>query len=139
MIWLADVEGRTTYMCAEWYAFTGLEPPSALGSGWTASIHADDRELMEGTLQQACADRCEFTLQYRLRRRDGTYIWVIESAAPSWLPDQKTFLGFLGQISSVVPQRSGLIATAELESFRVTTPIGEFAPITTLDVMATTS
>ncbi|MCJ2048674.1 PAS domain-containing protein [Methylobacterium sp. J-070] len=136
MIWLTDAEGRTTYMCAEWYAFTGLAPPAALGTGWTASIHVDDRDLVEEAFQQACASRCEFTLQYRLRRRDGTYIWVHESAAPSWLPKGKTFLGFLGQISSVEPQRRGLIATAELQTFQAAKPVGEFAPITALDAMA---
>lgn len=136
MIWLTDAEGRTTYMCAEWYAFTGLEPPAALGSGWVASIHADERGLMEETFQQACAAPCEFTLQYRLRRRDGTYIWVSESAAPAWLPNRGNFLGFIGQISSVEPQQLGLIARAELQTFQVTTPIGEFAPITALDAMA---
>lgn len=136
MIWVTDAEGRTTYMCAEWYVVTGLRQPAALGSGWADVIHPDDRDLMVGTFRQACAARCEFALQYRLRRRDGTYVWVSDSAAPSWLPKRRGFLGFLGQITRVEPQRPGLIATAELETFAAAPSADAFAPVTALDALA---
>lgn len=123
-------------MCAEWYAFTGLAPPAGLGFGWTSPIHPDERDLMEGAFRQACAARCEFALQYRLRRRDGAYVWVTDSAAPSWLPGRKAFLGFLGQISSLEPKRQGLIAKAELRAFEAVTPVGEFAAATIIDAVA---
>ena len=136
MIWVTDAEGLTTYICPEWYVFTGLEAPAGLGFGWTAAIHPDERTLMEATFQQACAARCEFALQYRLRRRDGTYVWVSDSAAPAWLPKQMAFLGFLGQISRVEPLRRGMIARAELERFEAAASVGAFAPVTTLDAIA---
>lgn len=136
VIWVADAEGQTTYLCAEWYAFTGLKPSTGLGFGWTSVVHPDERDLMEETFRQACATRCEFALQYRLRRRDGAYVWVTDSAAPSWLPGQKAFLGFLGQISGVEPDRQGLIARAELHAFEAVTPVGEFAAVTIVDAVA---
>lgn len=136
MIWVTNADGQTTYMCAEWYAFTGLKPSAGLGFGWTEAIHPDERDLMEDTFRQACAARCEFALQYRLRRRDGAYVWVTDSAAPSWLPGRKAFLGFLGQISGVEPKRQGLIAKAELHAFEAVTPAGEFAPATIIDAVA---
>ncbi len=82
MIWMSDAHGHTTYMCAEWYAFTGLKVPAALGSGWASAIHPEDQLLMQEVFQQACETRCQFALQYRLRRHDGTYVWVTDSAAP---------------------------------------------------------
>jgi PAS domain S-box-containing protein len=135
MIWMSDARGHTTYMCAEWYAFTGQQPPAALGSGWVSAIHPEDQLLMEEVFQQACETRCQFALQYRLRRHDGTYVWVTDSAAPSWAPGQEAFLGFLGQISPST-ERQGQIAKAELHAFEATTPIGEFAAATTLDAIA---
>ena len=90
---------------------------------------------MEEIFQQACETRCQFALQYRLRRHDGTYVWVTDSAAPSWVPGRKAFLGFLGQISRI-PERHGLVAKAELHAFEATTPVGEFAAVTTLDAIA---
>jgi PAS domain S-box-containing protein len=135
MIWMSDARGHTTYMCAEWYTFTGLEPPAALGSGWVSAIHPEDQPLMEETFRQACEARCQFALQYRLRRHDATYVWVTDSAAPSWVPGRKAFLGFLGQISRVT-KRHGLVAKAELHAFEALAPVGEFAAVTTLDAIA---
>lgn len=136
MIWLANAHGQTTYICAEWYTFTGLEPPGALGFGWTTAIHPDERGLMEETFRQACEARCDFVLQYRLRRRDGAYHWVTDAAAPSWLPKRKAFLGFVGQISSVPRKYQRLIASAEFHAFQATTQVREFAAVTTLDAIA---
>ncbi|MCJ2050082.1 PAS domain-containing protein [Methylobacterium sp. J-070] len=136
MIWVTDDEGRTTYMCPEWYAVTVLRPPAGLFSGWASVIHPDDRDLMVETFRHACAARCEFTLQYRLRRQDGTYVWVSDSATPSWLPKRRGFLGFFGQITDVKPEGRRLIAQAELERFEVTPSAGEFAPVTALDALA---
>jgi len=136
MIWLADARGQTKYICAEWYTFTGLQPPEGLGFGWTAAVHPDDRDLMEKTFRQACEIRCDFALQYRLRRRDGAYLWVSDSAASSWLPGHKTFVGYIGQISSIPRKRTGLIAKAELHASQPGIPAGEFAAATIIDAIA---
>lgn len=136
MIWVTDTAGQTMYVCREWYIFTGVRPPDGLGLGRASVIHPDERHLMADTFRHACASRCEFALQYRLRRHDGTYVWVSDSAAPASLPKRKEFLGFIGQITSIEPQLQGLIASAELQRFQVATPVGAFAPITALDALA---
>ncbi|MCJ2067571.1 PAS domain-containing protein [Methylobacterium sp. J-030] len=136
MIWTTDALGQTTYMCQEWYAFTGQEPPAALGGGWAKVIHPDEREMMEDAFLKACSLQSEFVLHYRLRRHDGTYVWVSDSAAPSRLPGCGTFIGYLGMIRSLEPAQIGLIARAELQKFRAAPAVGEFAPMSKLDVLA---
>ena len=136
MIWTTNAAGETTYMCQEWYAFTGQETPAALGGGWAKVIHPDEREMMEDAFLKACSLQCEFVLHYRLRRHDGTYVWVVDSAAPSRLPDAGTFLGFLGMIRRLERPLKGLVARAELETFRAKAATGEFAPMSKLDVVA---
>ncbi|MCJ2103010.1 PAS domain-containing protein [Methylobacterium sp. E-046] len=136
MIWTTDAAGQTTYMCQEWYAFTGQRPPAALADGWVQAIHPDERAMMGDAFLKACHLQCEFVLQYRLRRHDGTYVWVVDSAAPSRLPDAGTFLGFLGMIRRLDRPPKGLVARAELETFRAKTATGEFAPVSKLDVVA---
>jgi PAS domain S-box-containing protein len=136
MIWTADVMGQVTYICPEWYAFTGQEASAALGQGWTEAVHPDERELMNSTFLAACQLQCEFVLQYRLRRNDGAYVWVIGSAAPSRLPSQGTFLGFLDMVRPVEAPQIGLIARAELETFQAAVAAGEFAPASKLDLVA---
>ena len=123
-------------MCQEWYAFTGQEPPAALVGGWADVIHPDEREMMNDAFLRACSLQCEFVLHYRLRRHDGAYVWVADSAAPSHLPGCGTFVGYLGMIRSLEPAQSGFVARAELQTFRAASAVGEFAPMSKLDVLA---
>jgi len=136
MSWTTDAAGQATYLCPEWYAFTGQAPSAALGSGWTEAIHPDERDLMGDAFLKACKLECEFVLQYRLRRHDGTYVWVTDAAAPSCPPGESLFLGFLGTVRRIRAPMSGLVARAELQTFRAAPATGEFAPVSKLDVVA---
>lgn len=136
MIWMTDAAGQATYLCQEWYAFTGQTLAAALGPGWTEAIHPDERELMSDAFLKACKLECEFVLQYRLRRHDGTYVWVTDAATPSHPPGESLFLGFLGMVRPIEAPATGLIARAELQIFRAAPAIGEFAPASKLDMVA---
>ena len=136
MIWTTDATGQATYLCPEWYAFTGQAPSGGLGSGWTEAIHPEERELMGGAFREACKLECEFVLQYRLRRHDGTYVWVTDAAAPSHLPGKGLFLGFLGMVNPLEAPTRGLVARAELQTFYAPPTTGEFAPVSKLDMVA---
>jgi PAS domain S-box-containing protein len=136
MIWMTDAAGQATYLCPEWYAFTGQAPAAGLGCGWTAAIHPDERSLIADAFLKACKLECEFVLQYRLRRHDGTYAWVTDAAAPSRLPGEGLFLGFLGMVRPIEGPIRGLVARAELQTFRAAPAAGEFAPASKLDMVA---
>ncbi|WP_331327193.1 PAS domain-containing protein [Methylobacterium fujisawaense] len=136
MIWLTDPSGQTIYMGPEWYALTGLQLSETLGKGWTAAIHPDERALICDAIAQACTLQCEYVLQFRLKRTDGVYIWVVDAAAPSFLPGSGKLLGFLGMIDQLVPQHAALIANAELKMFRNVPAVGDLAPQTKLELIA---
>src|SRR5262249_2011191 len=80
MIWMSDAEGAGIYGSPSWYEFTGQTPESGLGSGWVTALHPDDRELTEKTFLDANEKHEAFRIEYRLRRKDGEYRWVIDSA-----------------------------------------------------------
>ena len=136
MIWTTDATGLATYLCPEWHAFTGQAPAAVLGLGWTEAIHPDERDLMGDAFLKACKLECEFVLQYRLRRHDGVYVWVTDAAAPSRLPSGGLFLGYLGMVTRIEGSMSGLVARAELQTFRAAPATGEFAPVSKLDMVA---
>jgi PAS domain S-box-containing protein len=100
MVWMADADGAGTYMSQSWYEFTGQAPGTALGSGWVAALHPDDRERSEKTFLAANEKREAFRLEYRLRRNDGEYRWVIDSAKPRF-GSQGEFLGYIGSVVDV--------------------------------------
>jgi PAS domain S-box-containing protein len=137
MIWVTDHRGNCTYLSQEWYDLTGQNPDEALGTGWTEAIHPDDRAVIVGGFAQACARQVEFMLRYRLRRADGTYIWILDAASPSFTPLTHDFVGFLGLISRYEDNEAqGLTAKAEIDTFRPGQAQGEFAPRNKLDMAA---
>ncbi|WP_437871425.1 PAS domain-containing protein [Methylorubrum extorquens] len=137
MIWVTDRSGSCTYLSQEWYDLTGQNLDEATGSGWTEAIHPDDRAAIVSGFAQACARQVEFMLRYRLRRADGTYIWVLDAASPSFTPLTHDFVGFLGLISRYEDDRTqDLTAKAEIGTFRPGQAQGEFAPRNKLDLAA---
>ena len=74
MLWVGGADGAITYVNRAWHDFTGDAadaPPR-----WLEAIHPDDRPAVERIYAQAVAARAAFALEYRLRRRDGTYRWA---------------------------------------------------------------
>lgn len=136
MIWVTDRNGQCTYLCEEWYALTGQTPEQGLGVGWTDAVHPDDRSLIADGFTEACRLQTEFMLRYRLRKADGTYIWVLDAASPSLTPMTREFIGFLGMVSRFDDPDSDLTAKAEIGEFAPGKAMAEFGPISQLDIVA---
>jgi len=100
MVWVTGADSRCTFLSRSWYDFTGQTPETGLGFGWLGAIHPADRDDAHETFLAANA-RCEaFRLEYRLRRADGAYRWVIDAAAPRRGGDG-AFLGYIGSVIDI--------------------------------------
>lgn len=119
MIWLSDATGYRTFLSQEWYAFTGQSPETALGFGWADAVHPDDREQLRHRALEAFARRKPRRYEYRLRRADGAYGWVIDAATPRF-GDDGQFLGYVGSMFDITDRRHAENALRESEQrFRV--------------------
>jgi diguanylate cyclase (GGDEF)-like protein/PAS domain S-box-containing protein len=79
---LADGDGNCDYINRAWRSFTGRRLEHELGSGWTSSIHPDDRDRVLALIDDATARRTAFTTEYRLRRGSGEHRWIVEFSTP---------------------------------------------------------
>jgi PAS domain S-box-containing protein len=95
MIWISDQNMLCTYVSDGWLRFSGRTIDEELGYGWAERVHPDDLNHCLETVIQAFDARRDFNAEYRLRRFDGEYRWVVKSGTPWYSPDG-SFGGYIG-------------------------------------------
>ncbi|KIX01269.1 uncharacterized protein Z518_08994 [Rhinocladiella mackenziei CBS 650.93] len=88
MCWTARADGYHDYFSQHWYDYTGLTPANSLGPGWKWPFHEDDTPDTIRRWSHSLATGDEFRTQYRCRRHDGEWRWMLGRALP--LRDHKT-------------------------------------------------
>jgi PAS domain S-box-containing protein len=104
MVRTADQYSYCTYLSKAWYEFTGQTEPEAVGSGWMDAVHPEDYVRVQGVLMSIGADSGPVRLEYRLRRHDGAYCWVLDAAAPRVGPAGE-FLGYIGSVIDITERK----------------------------------
>jgi two-component system CheB/CheR fusion protein len=66
-----------------------------VGNGWAEDVHTDDFERCLEIYTTSFDTRRSFTMEYRLRRHDGEYRWVVDNGIPRYDADG-TFAGYIG-------------------------------------------
>jgi PAS domain S-box-containing protein len=104
MMWVTDPDGRCTYLNKRWYEFTDLTEGESEAFGWLNPTHPNDREQVQEAFRAADVERRPFRAEYRLRRRDGVYRWVIDAATPRLGPEG-VYLGYVGSVIDIEERR----------------------------------
>lgn len=104
LMWTTDAEGRVTFVNRRWLEFTGRTLEEEVGDTWAISAHPDDQAEMAARWRQALERRAEFRTEYRLRRADGAYRWVLEVGVPRYGGGE--FLGYVGTATDIHERRS---------------------------------
>ena len=73
--------GDVTFVNRSARDFTGRSQEE-LALGWVELVHPEDQERVRSAWERARATGQGYTLEYRLRRRDGAYRWVMLDSAP---------------------------------------------------------
>ncbi len=100
MVWTTDALGKTTFVNARWSEFVGLKPGSQLDDGWIASVHPDDREVVQRIFASSIAGQRRYTGEYRVRRHDGVYRRVFDSGEPHFSADGQ-LAGYVGGVIDI--------------------------------------
>jgi PAS domain S-box-containing protein len=96
MIWLSEPDRICTYFNRVWLEFTGRTLEQELAHDWVEDVHPEDRAHCLTVYTTAFEAQASFRVEYRLRRHDGVYRWILDSGRPRYLPDG----GFAGYISA---------------------------------------
>lgn len=104
MIWMSSTGKLCDYFNKVWLDFTGRSLEDESGDGWTEGVHPGDLYRCLNTSLTAFDDRREFKMEYRLRRFDGEYRWILDTGVPRFTPDG-SFVGYIGSCIDISDQK----------------------------------
>ena len=104
LIWVADESGECIYFNKPWLEFTGRSLEEDEGKGWHQNVHPDDFDSCRSNYARALENRETFSTEYRLRRHDGEYRWVLDRGIPRYNADG-SFAGFIGSVIDINEQK----------------------------------
>jgi PAS domain S-box-containing protein len=95
LIWMSGADKLCTYFNKPWLDFTGRSMDSELGNGWAEDVHPEDLQRRLETYNKSFDGREQLRMEYRLRRHDGEYRWVLDIGIPRFDQDG-SFVGYIG-------------------------------------------
>ncbi|WP_400192681.1 PAS domain-containing protein [Hymenobacter sp. B81] len=87
MVWTAQPDGTIDYFNKRWLGFTGLATTDTPSQSWQSVIHPDDLPRLALNWQQAIDNKQPYEAEFRMRRHDGQYRWVLARTVPQQQPD----------------------------------------------------
>ena len=104
LIWMSDTDKLCSYFNKGWLEFTGQSQEHEAGEGWIKGIHPDDLVHCMNVYVTSFDARVPFTREYRLRRHDGQYRWIVDAASPRFDADG-LFTGYIGGVIDITDQK----------------------------------
>lgn len=100
LIWISGADKLCYFFNTGWLNFTGRTMEQESGNGWAEGVHPDDFERCLEIYITAFDARRDFRMEYRLRRHDGEYRWLVDNGVPRYLADG-TFAGYIGSCMDI--------------------------------------
>lgn len=82
IVWVTRPDGWHLQFNQNWFTFTGLSQEESIGHGWKTAFHPNDRQRAAERWQAAVTAGTTYEIEYRLRRADGVYRWMLGRALP---------------------------------------------------------
>ncbi|WP_170937331.1 MULTISPECIES: HWE histidine kinase domain-containing protein [Rhodomicrobium] len=103
LIWRAGPDKLCNWFNKPWLDFVGRSLQQELGLGWAEGVHPDDLERCLATYDAAFDARKAFSMEYRLRRHDGEFRWLLDNGSPFYRNGE--FAGFFGSCVDVTEHK----------------------------------
>jgi len=110
LLWMSETNGLCTFFNQTWLRFTGRSLEEEWGVGWAEGVHFEDFQRCIDTYIEAFGRRQVFEMEYRLRRADGEFRWVLDRGTPRYTPEGR-FAGYIGSCVDITERKA---AEAEL-------------------------
>jgi PAS domain S-box-containing protein len=105
LIWMSGTDKLCTFFNQGWLSFTGRSMEEELGEGWVIGVHPEDVQRCLRTYFASFDARAPFEMEYRLRRFDGEFRWVVDYGTPRFEMDG-TFCGYIGSAVDITERKT---------------------------------
>jgi PAS domain S-box-containing protein len=105
LIWMSDTNKLCNFFNQGWLSFTGRAIEDELGEGWISDVHPEDTQHCVEIYSTSFDARIDFEMEYRLRRFDGEYRWMVDYGVPRFESDG-TFCGYIGSCVDITERKA---------------------------------
>jgi len=105
LIWMSGTDKHFTFFNQGWLTFTGRQMEDELGDGWISAVFPGDVQRCLEIYSVSFDARVDFEMEYRLRRFDGEYRWMVDYGVPMFESDGN-FCGYIGSCVDITERKS---------------------------------
>lgn len=87
LIWITDASGQFEYSNTQWNQYTGTSPDESMENKWLTFVHPEDLAPVLREWDQSLNSGDPFSMEFRLKKNDGTYNWFLAKAFPLFNAD----------------------------------------------------
>jgi len=126
LIWMSGLDKLCTFFNQGWLAFTGRPIEAEIGNGWVEGVHPDDVQKCFESYSFAFDARRPFGIEYRLRRHDGEYRWIMDLGVPRY-DSNGEFCGYIGSVIDITDRRQAEEMNRNIAHLQRLASIGELS------------
>lgn len=104
MLWMSGTDKLCEFFNKGWLDFTGRTMAEESGNGWAQGVHRDDLQHCLEVYLKSFDARIDFEMEYRLRRYDGEYRWILDRGSPRYAANGD-FLGYIGSAIDITDRK----------------------------------
>lgn len=94
MVWTTKPDGTHDWYSQRWYDYTGQTVEESLGEGWRDVFHPEDMSTTAERWARSLRSGEEYITEYRAKRYDGVWRWMLGRAVPFYDDDGKIIKWF---------------------------------------------
>jgi PAS domain S-box-containing protein len=105
-VWISGTDKLCTWFNKSWLDFVGRSLEQEIGYGWAENVHPEHLDRCLKTYVGSFDTRQPFAMEYRLRRHDGEYRWMLDNGIPYYGPAGE-FAGYIGSCLDITDRKQG--------------------------------
>ncbi|MCC3404331.1 MAG: PAS domain-containing protein [Microcoleus sp. PH2017_10_PVI_O_A] len=116
IVWKANASGWATYLGQRWEEYTGIPVAAALGFGYLARVHPEDRPRLLGRSRTSASSPQSYEIKFRLLAREGAYRWNVARGTPANADSQEVleWVGTYTDMDAIEQTQDSPAAEAEM-------------------------